>query len=265
MALVGLCVCFSFPCLLAQPGAARSEDHFHRRRVVLRMDLNEKINRPLVTGLQTYGEADPASGLIGTLMRGLEKGAYSALDPDDLRRILTYEDVLSRLAEVNDSPDPVMGWGDEASFPEDPFAPAPVDDSLALDGGAAPEPAPESVSYLDCEQSLQIVEDWIFDKNRSQMIYRPRYIEMIWTDPNGALPERVIAVFRYDDLLPTLEEGTWVNRHNDAEHRNLREIFELRLWHAYVIEISGYKVYSLAEAQYRREAMIAYEHHLWSY
>ena len=268
LALVGLCLWLSLPLLWGQPIEIRPEVHFHRRRVILRIDLNEKINQPLVRGVTAYGEAAPGGGLMGSLMRGLAQGDYLARDPDDLQRVLSYDEVMIRLAEANDAASLVGGHEGTPDFiaaGDDFFLEAaPLAGHVPLDGGSATS-GPDPDQLMDCEQVVQVVEDWIFDQNRGTMVYQPRYIEMIWTDPMETLPERVVAMFDYEEVLPTLEQATWVNRHNDAQHRNLREIFELHLWHAYVIDISGYGLRSLAEAKRRREAMTEFEHHLWSY
>ena len=123
---------------------------------------------------------------------------------------------------------------------------------------------PTNPSFTDFEQVVQVVEDWIFDKNRGEMIYRPLFIQVVWSDPMEVLPEKFVAVFKYEDVQDVLDQTPYPNRFNDAETRSLREIFELRLYHAYVTEISGYGVYSLEEAKRRHDALVEFEHHLWS-
>lgn len=253
--------------LLTSPSLAqRSEDHFFRRRVVLRMDLNEKINRPLLGISGTYEAGSP--GLVQTLIEGLADGDYLAYHPDDLRRAVSHAEYLDRLRDFEDEeptallPEEEEEDGSPDSMDRFGFAvdSAAGTGSMGL-GASVPVHTP---AYANCEQVIQVVEDWIFDKNSGQMIYRPRFIEVIWSDPNGTLPEKKVAVFRYEDVQPRLEATAWVNRFNDAEARNLREIFALKLYHAYVIEVSGRGIRSLREAQSREQALIAWEQYVWS-
>ena len=115
------------------------------------------------------------------------------------------------------------------------------------------------------ENVIHFVEDRIFDKVRSDMVYDIQYIVIIWTDPGETLPEKRLCVFRYKDVLETLDKAQWKNRFNDAEYKTLREVFELRLFHSYITDISGEGLRSLQEAEYRRQKMVEFEHHLWSY
>lgn len=300
---------------LAQQIRPRPEDHFWRRKVVNRIDFDEKINRPLVQQESKYYRTNPdedevypeKDGIIEALFRGLKAGAIPALHPDTLTKVLTWEDVLDRIAQkeaagvTETELDPAGGEGDgdfedfsgeddpfatgDDSF-DDPFAPAPTDDpfatgddmsgdpfapagggadTAATPGGAAPAPANDMPDMLPFIRVLQFVEDRIFDKNRSDMVYDIQFLEIIWVDPNETLPEERICTFRYEDVLPILESTQWKNRFNDAEYKNMREVFELRMFHSYVIEISGVGINSLDEAEYRRQQLVEFEHHLWSY
>ena len=109
------------------------------------------------------------------------------------------------------------------------------------------------------------MEDRIFDKNRGEMVYRYDYFQLIWTDPGETLPEKELCVFRYADVSETLDEVVWINRHNDAERRSIKEIFDLRLFNSFIINVSGSGVTSLPEAERRRQQLVEYEHHLWNY
>lgn len=276
LALIGLCLMLFPSFTLAQRADIRPEDHMYRRRVVQRIDLNEKINRPMVQGITAYGERNLNAGLVSTLMKGLEVGQYAAYDPDELRTILTYEDVLDRWMSFEDArsseeweyaPEAEDDWLSDGEF-VDPFLEEEASPGDDLAGTVATNPPSEADAlpdYSNCEQVVQMVSDWIFDKNRGEMVQRPLYIQVIWTDPMEVLPERYLAVFRYEDVEEALTQATWVNRHNDAEHRSLKEALELRMYHAFITEVSGQGVSSLEEAEWRRAAITEYEHHLWSY
>ena len=63
-----------------------------------------------------------------------------------------------------------------------------------------------------------------------------------------------------------LDETQWKNRNNDAEYRSMREVIELRMYHSFIIDVSGNEsVLTLNDAEYRRNQLVEYEHHLWHY
>ena len=70
---------------------------------------------------------------------------------------------------------------------------------------------------------------------------------------------------RDSDVLDVLENTAWVNKYNDAETRNLREVFELRLFNSFVTNVSGRGIPTLANSQYRTNQLTEFEHNLWQY
>lgn len=257
---------------IAQP-QIRNEDHFYRRRVVNRIDLAEKINRPLVqrqSGI--YGSNQQASnqGLIHALLTGLKEGRYIAYEPDNLGKPMDYNSVLARMEEFDftdidmeeeyEEEDDEVPDASEFIIAEDLLS---EEDDLGLmtdKENTEADPLDDISAY---ETVVQFVEDRIFDKNRGEMTYKIDHIQVIWSDPGETLPEKYLASFRYEDVKDALEQVEWVNRFNDAERRSLKEIFELRLFHSYIINVSGNGVLSLDEAERRRQALIEFEHHLW--
>lgn len=251
---------------MAQQHHVRPEDHLYRRRVMLRMDLQEKINRPILGVSGMYMEG--TDGLVQALVEGLQDGEYLAYEPDDLSRALSYDDVLERVRGFDDEGMPVFSdadWLEEAEGfiapPEDSWFDT---DTADLTGSLGTTTVATTPDLSNCEETIQVVEDWIFDKNRGEMLHRPKYIELIWTDPNGALPEKKVAVLRFEDVAERLEKTTWNNRFNDAEARNLLEIFSIKLYHAFVIDVSGRGVRSLAESKRRMDALVEWEQYVWS-
>lgn len=273
----------------------RYEDHFWRQRVVNRIDLTEKINSPLIykeSAFYTDNEQTPErSGLIMTLLKGLKDGEYTAYDPDSLTEQMSYEDVIRMFTEFEgnldaesdlegEAGDDKSGFDDfngadgfemnedKSGAGEDPFADpfgAEGDLSSSTDSIFKNQGAPNITDFSPLETVIQFVEDRIFDKVRSDMIYDIQHLELIWTDPGGVLPERKLCTFQYDEVLGALEKAQWKNRFNDAEVRTLREIFDLRLFHSYIINVGGQGVRTKEEAEYRRQKLVEFEHHLWSY
>lgn len=273
----------------------RPEDHFWRRKVVNRIDLNEKINAPLIKRESPFYTKDNSQytekdGLVMTLFNGLKQGKYVAYHPDSLDSPLGYDEVLKRIQEFEGSLtgeedfdsglDEGFGEGGDASFDdfegdsEWGFGDEGGDDGFGDLGDDLGDPAADAAdggAYMGdfdsgpFENVIQFVEDRIFDKNRSSMVYDIQFIEIIWTDPGEALPEKKLCTFRYKDVLETLDQAQWKNRFNDAEYKTLREVFELRLFHSFITNISGEGLRTLQEAEYRRQKMVEFEHHLWSY
>ena len=274
------------------PGARippRVDDHFWRRKVVNRLDLTEKINEPLtyaenpgLYGNPAYGETQ---GIITALINGLKSGKYLAYLPDSLNKSLTYEDVVKMAQAIegggssgsDESFDESGGGMDEFDggddFGGDEFGgdmggddmggtEGDSDPAAAAAGGGAVE---GDFSYAPYESSLEFIEDRIFDKNRSDMIYDIQYLRLIWVDPGETLPDKNFVCFRYADILETLEDTQWKNKFNDAEYRNMREIFELRLFSSYIINVSGRGVRTLEESDFRRNQLVEFEHNLWCY
>ncbi|MEL6253002.1 MAG: hypothetical protein AAFR87_13390 [Bacteroidota bacterium] len=291
-----LLTAFSLPALAQfKTEEIRPEDHFWRRKVVNRIDLNEKVNSPLIkressfyTGDNTpYAETD---GLIMTLFNGLKQGKFVAFDPDSLEKPMSYDEVLQKIQEIEGS---LEGEDDFDSGAEDDFGDGEdgegFDDfdgddeddwGFGDDGddGFGGDELGDSIDEVDAsafgggdfdpapfENVVHFIEDRIFDKTRSDMVYDIQLIDIIWTDPGETLPEKQLITFRYDDVRETLESAQWKNRYNDAEYKTLREVFELRLFHSYIIDISGEGIRSLHESEYRRQKMVEFEHHLWSY
>ena len=86
-------------------------------------------------------------------------------------------------------------------------------------GQAAPatDALPDLAPY---EEVMHIVEDYIFDKNTSSMQQRIDFFEIIWVDPTGALPEKVLARFMWKDVREQLDQTMWKSRFNDVEARS---------------------------------------------
>lgn len=234
--------------------------------MVNRIDLGEKINRPLIQAQSEIYETSQNyryQGLIVALLAGLKEGKYVAYEPEKLNQSLSYEDILARIQDFDYLPDDEPFIEPEDDFPSDEWISEdyveddfPEADAIVEDGG---------IDYAPFEAVVQFVEDRIFDKNRGEMVYQIDHIQLIWSDPGEALPEKYLASFRYEDVYDMLNQVQWTNRFNDAESRTLAEIFDLRLFNSYIINVSGDGVNDLPEAERRRQALVEYEHHLWHY
>lgn len=256
----------------------RTDDHFQRNLVVNRIDMGEKINQPMVlaqdASLYAQGSYSETQGLIAALFNGLKSGKYLAYSADTLNKSLTYEDVVTVIQDIyGDSP------ADPDEFIEDPFF-EESEEFMFEEGDIDPEgsnvfgeefgTANSNDFEGDFDQSafesvIEFLENRIFDKNRSAQIYDVQYIRLVWVDPGETLPDQNVICFKYSDVLETLEDCQWFNKYNDAEHRNMREIFEDRLFNGYVTNVSGRGVRTLDDAAFRQNQMLDFEHNLWSY
>ncbi|MFN0201699.1 MAG: hypothetical protein ACKVTZ_09275 [Bacteroidia bacterium] len=260
----------------AQQVETRVEDHFWRRRVVKRIDLNEKINQPLIYhddqvsyGKQRYSEKN---GLIQALIHGVEMGKYKVYDPDNSKE-LDWAALDKKMRKLNHV---AKNFDKKALAKEGQILVNEFDRLLAEEEEmeakslkAGKEEDEEEVipatDYTPFEQILQVVEDYTFDKGQSRMFYNVDFFQIIWSDPQGLLPDRILANFRYKDVVDILEQTQWKHRFNEAEIRSVKEIFDLHLYHAILVNVAGIDVHSLAEAQKRELEILEYEHNLWQY
>ena len=219
------------------------------------MVLDEKINLPMIN-------------IVQALMQGLESGAITAYHPDDYNLPMSYDEVLARMQAFDNV------WSAKEDIQEYELIEEP--DDLLSEFDFPEENGPETAmattsdegfgtDFMPYESVLQFVEDRIFDKRRSELSYQIQYVQLIWSDPGETLPEKYFVVLNYEEIEDYLDTIKWKNRFNDAEDRSVKEIFELRLFHSYVTNVSGLGVKTLSEAEDRRQQLVAYEHHLWSY
>lgn len=249
--------------------SVRVDDQFYKRLVVQRMDMEEKINRPFQGILRHPSDQAGSNGLVQTLLTGLKEGKIHAYHPDDITKVLSYEDVIQRMREFEqaltgeieamDTVD-VPDWEEDLFEDEDDFITGD-DLDTDFDEGEA-DPLNDLANY---ESVVQWTEEWIFDKNRGEMIRQIQHLQLIWTDPGGSIMEKYLAIFQYNEATDVLADARWHNRHNDAAHLNLKQALDMRLFNAYIINVSGKGVQSLAEAELRRLQLVEYEHHLWCY
>lgn len=283
--------------LQAQP-PVRPDDHFWRKRVVNRISLVEKVNRPMVHHESGFYQGNPAftehDGIVVSLVDGLKAGKYVAYDGDEWDQTLSYTDLIQRIRENEqalempieddwsddlsssdwDNPTEESSeseWGSESDSDweigaaEDDWATPFDDDAKTSEDPFVVDEANTEIDLAPYEEVIHMVEDWIFDRNTSAMVYQIDFFEVIWTDPTGMLPEKVLARFKWKDIKEQLAVTQWKNRFNDAKALSITEVFELRIFRSILINVGGEPIRTLQEAKRRRDEMVEFEHHLWSY
>jgi hypothetical protein len=149
------------------------------------------------------------------------------------------------------------------------FVSAQEDDPGEEDPGEEASSLYESTDYkellLASSNYIDIIEDRIFEKNKSDMYYDIQYI-CVFPLKGPNIDQRRGLCFLYDDdLKEILEQTQWKNRFNDAEYRNMNEMLELRMFHGFVFNMLGMEIQNLDEGELFKNKMIEFEHHLWCF
>lgn len=133
--------------------------------------------------------------------------------------------------------------------------------------------------YLPSEiDKMELKEHVIFDKKRSQLKYDIQAISLIVKDASSGF-DKVLASFAYKDLVKVFrdhpKEAIWYNLQNDAQHKNLADAFDLRLFSSYIRKVSnpadedlrsihGGNIQSILASQRAIEELVEFESSLWS-
>jgi gliding motility associated protien GldN len=245
------------------------EDYImYKKRVWRRMDLREKQNRPFFAR---------NSEITRVIIDAVKDGRLFPYKSDSLTERMSREEFLENLK----TPDSEIGLTDderEMGFGQPPAS------GWGDAWGTEQQQGPIVHYFFPHEITLlNIVEDVFFDRIRSRQYWDIQAIEMII--PADKIPtglERRVATFKFIDLerlfrtMP--EEAIWYNPQNAAQHRNLADAFQLRLFSAritkvenpedlQIIDIQGLNdprrsLYASQEMEFR---LMEYEHDLWEY
>jgi gliding motility associated protien GldN len=130
---------------------------------------------------------------------------------------------------------------------------------------------------------MQIKEDLIFDKQRSRMYYDVHAVTILVPSDHPANIKGIelpVASFAYRDLCKILKDNpnaVWYNPQNDAQHHNIQDAFDLRLFSSYIIKVSnpddaylvdiygGDQNKGIMASQWAAFELLEYEHNLWEF
>lgn len=157
---------------------------------------------------------------------------------------------------------------------------APVIEEVKKDTVAA-APAFSGDEYFPKELNiLEVKEDWIFDRKRSRLYYDMQTVTLLLpADKNQAGYEKPIASFKYKDLDKLFRSDPkkfiWYNPQNQAQHKNLADAFDLRLFYGRITKVANPGDTDLVGMYGDREGLLkSYqteyelmetEHGLWEY
>lgn len=273
-----------------------SSDIMYKKRVWRRIDLRTVQNSAF------FSNGREVTQLI---IDAAKKGIVQPYQADTLGTPMAMEQFLENLTNPNiegfateenadpmadpDDPfaDPAADPNDPFADPDDPFADpggdtgaADADDPFANEGGGADMAI--DPYYLPNELFIiEMQEDVIFDKKRSRMYYDILTFKLIVDaslTPDGI--DKTIAVFSYSELVDKLfkdnPEAIWFNDQNSAEHRNLQDAFDLRLFSSRIIKVSNtddnfiVDIYGPGKAtlygsDWYEMKLMEYEHELWEF
>ena len=123
------------------------------------------------------------------------------------------------------------------------IAPAvvPPKDTVAV----AAVPAIQGDEYFAKDFNImEIKEDWIFDRKRSRLYYDVQTVTIyLPSDKNTAGVETPLATFKYKDLDKLFRSDPkkfiWYNPQNQAQHKNLADAFDLRLFYGRITKVAN--------------------------
>ena len=266
------------------------DDIMFKKRVWRRMDLREKQNKPF------FAMGNEISKII---IDAAKAGILPIYKNDSCTARYTKEEFLENL-ENPALKDLNAGGGDDWGSGGDSWGDSGGDsgggddwgsddgwgDSGSDDSGsdeAASDMGPIDTKFAPRDVSvLEIVEDMIFDKKRSVLVWDIQAIKLVIpAEKFTAGIFREVGVFKYKDLVKLWqsmpEEAIWFNPQNSAAHKNLADAFALRLFDARITKVANpddnaiIDIYNetprqgVLASKWMEYKLMEKEHELWSY
>jgi gliding motility associated protien GldN len=236
-------------------------DIMYKKTIVRAIDLREKQNKPI------FSKNKEITKLV---IEAVERGDLKPYATDSLEegRQLTIEEFKENYKIPSDQA--------ELTEEEKQIALSNGDSSVLQSGG------PNFYFPRDLYQ-MQIKEDLIFDKQRSRMYYDVHAVTILVPSDHPANIKGIelpVASFAYRDLCKILKDNpnaVWYNPQNDAQHHNIQDAFDLRLFSSYIIKVSnpddaylvdiygGDQNKGIMASQWAAFELLEYEHNLWEF
>lgn len=211
------------------------DDILIQKRVWRSMELNEKQNVPFMAINRE---------ITKHIIEAAKAGVIPIYTNDSLTTRMTKEEFLENLinpALAATLEDDGGGWGDSGG---DGWG----DTGDAGWGDEADSNEPEEVIDVNFSPrqvaTIEIMEDMIFDKKRSRLYWDILSLKLVIPGKEFVTGvQRTVGVFKYQDLYNLFksmpDEAIWFNPQNSAQHRNLTEAFDLRLFAARIVKIAN--------------------------
>lgn len=257
-----------------------------KQRLWRRMDLNEKQNQPFFS---------KGNEITKYLIEWVQSGVLQPYRNDSLKTKISKEDFMKNLVMENSIGDNALSDAEKAAgFGTESGGAAAADDGwgdpkpktpangAANDGFGGPKPTSSGGEYyFPKELSVLVIrEDAIFDKQRSRLYYDIQSITVIIpANKTTAGFDKEVASFKYKDLDKLFRSNpncVWYNEQNEAQHKNMADAFDLRLFHARLTKkgnskdddldtIYGGAKQGMIQSQQLEYKLMEMEHNLWEY
>jgi hypothetical protein len=256
------------------------ENVMYKTTLWRRIDLKEKQNQPLFA---------KGAEITKHLIDAVKAGLIVAYSNDSLTKQLTLDEFNAALLMK------LEGGGLSQEEKAAGFSTGGGDDGWGGDNGgaktaagAAPT-APTATETMAADgveifasqlTTLELKEDWVFDKQRSRQYFDILTMTLIIpADQTTVGFDRPIATFKYKELERYFRSNPkciWYNAANVAQHKNLADAFELRLFHGKIIKKSNaldkflddiYKSprEGMLKSEQLEHELMEFEHNLWEY
>lgn len=244
----------------------RPSDQLTRVTKVIRVDMGEKMNWPIgqcqipqdifqqystvysdkqCTQVRMPGNC---SGLVMALLMAVKGARIPAYSAQNVGMPLHFGDILQAAYRINpsvsalgnDSLDPVFVGADHSWWEAD----------LSVFNGF--------------QNAFELLVDEVFDRNTGTRREFIRFIRIVWTDWEGTQPDCNMLVFRYEDVLPILDQLPITLPHNDSGNLNMRDVLEGHLYNGILIGRSGKNIQNLQAGQHEANRNTEFQNFIWN-
>lgn len=231
--------------------AIREADVMWRKRIWRAIDFRQKMNQVFYYPTETHYNW---TNFIQIILDGMNEGTIQAYvyDPykDELNDPISYTEFMAKRSDTikDDNTGEVMYDTDGK----------PIIDEFNT----------ESVKIL------RIMEDWYFDRQRSQLMVRILAIGPVMVRDDGT-PEQLFWVSYNDNTRELFAKSNFFNRDNPGAALNYDQVLMMRLFDSYIYKeenpydrrISDYakQEKALYESDRIKQEIIDFEQNLWEY
>lgn len=231
--------------------AIREADVMWRKRIWRAIDFRQKMNQVFYYPTETHYNW---TNFIQIILMGMEEGTLQAYeyDPykDELNTPITYNEFMAKRSDTikDDNTGEVMYDTDGK----------PIIDEFNT----------ESVKIL------RIMEDWYFDRQRSQLMVRILAVGPVMVKDDGT-SEQLFWISYNDNTRELFAKSNFFNRDNPGAILNYDQVLMMRMFDSYIYKeenpydrrISDYakNEKALYESERIKQEIIDFEQNLWEY